>query len=87
MAWKSQVGSSLPADGMQPALRHRSYSLRNVGASAELDRLPVVPSPPRAVALTAIAFILIASVARAGQIVTAGSAGSFIVKVNRLLRF
>jgi hypothetical protein len=36
----------------------------------------VVPSLPRAVALTAIAFVLIASVARAGQVVTAGSAGS-----------
>ncbi|HEU4689328.1 MAG TPA: DUF5916 domain-containing protein [Vicinamibacterales bacterium] len=36
----------------------------------------MVPSLPRAVASTAIAFILIASVARAGQVVTAGSAGS-----------
>ena len=41
-----------------------------------LDRLGLVPSLPRAVASTAIVFILIASVARAGQVVTAGSAGS-----------
>jgi hypothetical protein len=35
-----------------------------------------VPSLPRAVWLTAIAFIFTASVARAGQVVTAGSAGA-----------
>src|ERR1700752_654835 len=77
---KLQVGSSLPADGAQPALRFHpieGYQPRQASsAQAELDRLLMVPSLPRAAALAAMVLIFLAAIARAGQVGTADSAGS-----------